>query len=123
MSLLVKNGLGRLGHNPVRVYLIALALAVLPLSLFLVTAHKLLQHQVIQKSTAQSGQSGNLIGKLLEQHLTESSVFLQSFAARPSLLAEWQTHRFQEIEKDLKQAHGLRPDFLFFAVYDLQGNL
>src|SRR5256885_15943748 len=118
-----KNGLARLRDNPVRVYLIALALAVLPVTVFLLASHKLLQHQVIQKSTAQSGQSGNLIGKLLEQHLTESSVFLQSFAARPSLLAEWQRGEFQQITRHLEQAHTLRPDFLCFAVFDLNGNL
>ncbi|MCU1286059.1 MAG: sensory transduction histidine kinase [Acidobacteriales bacterium] len=109
--------------SPFRIYLVTLALSALPLALFVFSAHQLLVHQVSSKIETQGIQSGNLIGNLIEQHMAESKLLLQSFATRPDLLNSFETQNFHKVTEHLQQAHELRPDFLFFSVYDSAGTM
>ena len=106
-----------------QIYAVVVVLALLPLALFIVAAHRLLVRQTEQKLLAQSQLSGKLVANLVEQSVTQNMVLCQSFALRRGLLADFEAQRWSEVEKTLEQAHSLRPDFLFFSVYDATGNL
>src|SRR5580658_7597143 len=57
-SMRLKNGAASwLRGNPFRVYFVCIGLAVLPLSLFIVSAHKLFIHQVTQRVVKQGSDS------------------------------------------------------------------
>src|SRR5437660_9735964 len=109
--------------TPLRTYIIIAAVAAIPLAAFLVLGHRLLNQQATSRLLAQSSQSGRLYGSVIEQHFSETSIYLRSFAERREVLADWQAHRYASIASDLKQFHALRSDFLSFAIFDLDGNL
>lgn len=104
-----------------RVYLVAVALAVLPVAIFLFVAHRVFQYQTEQRVLTQSSQSGKLIGKVLNGRLSENRAFIQSLALRSDLLAAWQQKRCSEIDKLLQPVEALRRDFSLIAIVDPHG--
>jgi PAS domain S-box-containing protein len=109
--------------SPVRVYVIVVALAALPLAFFLIFAHNVLTRQVTQQVITQSSETGKLVGNLIDEEMEQRKLLLQSFSSRLSLLQAWNNNDAREIQTHLEQAYGLRPDFAFFGVYDLNGHL
>ena len=110
-----------LGRSPLKTYITIAAVAVIPLAAFLFLAHNLLKRDSVARVTAQSSQAAKVYGTLVDQHFTETSVFLQSFAVRREVLRDWQAKRFDAISADLKQLHALRPDFQGFGMFDVDG--
>lgn len=110
-----------LREKPSRVLPAAIALAVLPLAIYLIAAYNLFNHQVTERVVAQADVSGKLIGGILQQHLGEQENFLQAFAIRPDVISNWKQHRFEQLTEGLKQYQQLRPEFVGFAVNDLNG--
>jgi PAS domain S-box-containing protein len=109
--------------SPFRIYALILTVAALPLGLFLISGHELLLRQVNKKVTEQSTQTGKLVGNLIEQHMVQSKLLLESFASRPSLVESAQRGDLKELTKHLEQAYSLRPDFVFFGFYSPDGTL
>jgi hypothetical protein len=58
-----------LRRKPARIYMGSLVLAVLPVALFLVTAHQVLMSQISTRSKTQIQRSSTNIAFLLEEHL------------------------------------------------------
>ena len=109
--------------NPFRIYLICTVLAVLPLTLFVLTAHDLLLRQMMSQSIARSSQQGQQIGLIIEQHLNEQRAFLQSASLRPDLLRDWQAKDYAHLSASLDELHELRSDLLGFGVVEIDGTL
>src|SRR5437879_4470708 len=120
---IIKRAAAWLRINPFRNYLVTIALAILPVSVFIFASHKLLLNQLTANLIAQSSQSGKLIGFLLERHFEESRILLESFGTRPSLIQQMKAGRFQDVTNHLQQAKKLSTDFESFAVYELDGTL
>src|SRR5438270_13228758 len=110
-------------QNPFRLYLASIILAVLPLTLFVITAHKLFLRQVTAQTVARSSQQGRVIGLIIEQHLNEQKAFVESITVRPDVLRDWQARNYDHLGATLEQLHKLRSDFLGFGVCDVDGNL
>src|SRR5205823_7853584 len=53
----------------------------------------------------------------------QSTAFLEAFGVRNVFRRAWIEHDFDEVDRHLEQAIALRPDFLFFSVYDLDGTM
>ncbi|HXA84563.1 MAG TPA: response regulator [Candidatus Dormibacteraeota bacterium] len=109
--------------SPVRVYLTVVALATLPLAFFLIFAHNFLSRKVTQQVIAQSADTGKLVSNLIDEEMKQRKLLLASFSGRPDLLQAWKNNNAREVTTHLEQAHGLRPDFVFFGVYDLNGSM
>src|SRR5258707_6003251 len=109
--------------SPLRVYLTVVALAILPLAFFLIFAHNFLSRKVTQQIITESTDTGKLVSNLIDEQMKQRKLLLQSFAVRPSLLQAWKNNNAREITTHLEQAYGLRPDFEFFGVYDLNGSM
>jgi PAS domain S-box-containing protein len=109
--------------SPVRVYATVVALATLPLAFFLIFAHNFLSRKVTQQVITQSTDTGKLVSNLIDEEMEQRKLLLQSFSGRPDLLRAWENNNAREITKHLEQAYGLRPDFAFFGVYDLNGSM
>lgn len=119
----VKQAGAWLRKNPFRLYLASIILAVLPLTLFVIAAHNLFLRQVTSRTVAGSTQQGRVIGLIIEQHINEQKVFLESIALRPDLLRDWQSKSYEHLGVTLDQLHNIRPDFLGFGICDLDGTL
>lgn len=126
----MRRTLGHAGHflssvtrKPVRFYAIVLATASLPLGLFLILAHEILVRQTTGRLVTQSSQSGRIVGNILEQHLQESNVVLESFARRRDLTRDVSGRRWDRSSSHLTEALALRPDFASFSIYDPAGVL
>jgi PAS domain S-box-containing protein len=99
------------------------ALAALPLAFFLIFAHNVLSRQVTQQVMTQSTDTGKLVSNLIDEEMEQRKLLLRSFSGRPGLLQAWKNNNAREITTHLEQAYGLRPDFAFFGVYDLNGGM
>jgi PAS domain S-box-containing protein len=109
--------------SPVRIYLTVVALATLPLAFFLIFAHNFLSRKVTQQVITQSTDTGKLVSNLIDEEMEQRKLLLTSFSGRPGLLQAWKNNNAREITTYLEQASGLRPDFVFFGVYDLNGSM
>src|ERR1700691_1172685 len=109
--------------NPFRIYFVSIALAVLPLSLFLVAAHKLFNYQLTQRVVKSGSDSGKLLGKLIEQRLTEQQVFLESIALRSDIKESWKAQRTEALSGSLAELRQLRPDFVSLTLVDPDGRI
>ncbi len=109
--------------SPVRVYVMVVALAALPLAFFLIFAHNFLSRKVTQQIITQSTETGKLVSNLIDEEMEQRKLLLKSFSGRPGLLQAWKNNNAREITTHLEQAYGLRPDFMFFGVYDLNGSM
>src|SRR5438105_1983891 len=109
--------------SPFRIYVAILTLAAFPLSLFVISGHQLLVGKMTQQLMTQGTQVGSRIGDLVEERLTQDEGLLGSFAKQSSLIEDLTARDFPKITGRLEQAHALRPDFLFFSVYDPDGTM
>src|SRR5216683_3501245 len=106
-----------------RVYLLLLLLMVLPIAFFAYSVGELLRHQTEQQALTESTQIARVSATLVEEHFRQSTAFLESIATRRRFLQAWKERDFNGVGWDLKQASGLRPDFAFVSVYDLDGTM
>ncbi|MCU1257110.1 MAG: sensory transduction histidine kinase [Candidatus Angelobacter sp.] len=109
--------------SPVRVYVTVLALAALPLAFFLIFAHNFLTRQLTRQVSSQSSETGRLVGNLIDEEMEQRRRVIESFSARPDLLQAWENKNIQAVTKHLELAHELRPDFVSFSLYDLNGTM
>src|SRR5437879_4795836 len=94
---IIKSAAAWLKTNPFRIYIVSLALAVLPCGVLIIAAHNVLLHEVTGRLITQSTKTGQQVGNLIEQHLGESTVLLESFGMRPDLLQQAQESKFKEV--------------------------
>ncbi len=112
-----------LRNHPYRIYLVAIALAVLPLGFFLVAAHRLFLHQTTERTLTSATNSGRVIGKLIEQHLIEEKTFLQAVALEPGIVRDWQAGKYADVANQLERVYKVRPGFSSIAMFGLDGTL
>jgi PAS domain S-box-containing protein len=106
-----------------RLYLLFLLLLVLPIAFFAYSVGRVLRHQTETQAVTESTQIAHVSATLVEEYFRQSTAFLESIATRPSFRKAWMEGDQKMVEWNLTQAHGLRPDFAFVSVYDLDGTL
>ncbi|MGH9642319.1 MAG: hypothetical protein ACRD3Q_07815, partial [Terriglobales bacterium] len=107
--------------NLVRTYLVAIALAVIPLVAFIVGAHKLLQRETTKSLVSQSSRSGRMFAGFIEQRLHAATAFLQSMAERRDVIELWQAKNTPELGAIVERSLQLWPDFTAVGLYDHTG--
>ncbi len=106
-----------------RLYLLFPILTVLPIAFFAYSAGQLLKHRIEAQAVTESTQIARLTGTLVEEHFRQSTAFLESISARPSLVQAWQRRKLGVVESEFAQASALRPDFSFVSAYDPDGTM
>jgi PAS domain S-box-containing protein len=98
-------------------------LMVLPIAFFAYSVGEVLRHQTETQAVTESIQIARVSATLVERHFRQSTAFLESIATRPSFRKAWKEGDQKMVEKNLTQAHSLRPDFAFVSVYGLDGTM
>ena len=80
-----------------------------------------IRDQTQQQAATESTQIARVSAALVEEHFRQSTAFVEAFATRPAFRKVWTGRNQAEVTRHLEQAKALRPDFLFFSVYDLDG--
>ena len=106
-----------------RLYVLFLLLLILPIAFFAYSAGRVLKHQAETQAVTESTQIAHIAAALVEEHFRQSTAFLESIATRPSFRKAWMEGDQQMVERNLTQAHGLRPDFVFLSAFDLHGTM
>src|SRR6266853_2849503 len=106
-----------------RLYPLFLLLMVLPIAFFAYSVGELLRHQNESQAATESTPIARVSTALVEEHFRQSTAFLESIATRRELLETWKKRDLEEVQRDLKQASSLRPDFVFVSLYDLDGTM
>src|SRR5260370_25907689 len=96
---------------------------VLPIAFFAYSVGEVLRHRTETQAATESTQIARVSAVLVEEHFRQSTAFLDSIATRRELLETWKKRDLRGVEWDLKQASGLRPDFAFVSVYDLDATM
>ena len=118
------NAVGRwVSKGRWRLYLLFFLLLVLPIALFAYSIGHLLRHRAETQAATESQQIARVSASLVEEHFRQSSAFLESIASRPSLIQAWKKNDLGSVERHLKEASALRPDFAFVSAYNLDGAL
>ncbi len=106
-----------------RLYPLFMLLMVLPIAFFAYSVGQVLGHYTETHAVTESTQIARVSATLVEEHFRHSTAFLESIATRPSFRRAWEDRDLKMLESNLEQAHGLRPDFSFVSLYDLDGTL
>lgn len=106
-----------------RLYALIIALMILPIAIFAYSVGQVLKHRAEAEAVTESTQIARVSTALVEEHLRESSAFLESIASRRKFRTAWAQRDLNSVEWDLQQASSLRPDFAFVSVYDLDGTM
>lgn len=106
-----------------RLYSLVFLLMVLPIAFFALSVGQVLKHQTEMQAVTESTQIARVSTALVEEHFRQSTAFLESIATRPSFRQAWKDGDKKMVERNLTQASGLRPDFAFVSVYDLDGTM
>ena len=106
-----------------RSHVILLALMLLPITFFAYSVAHLLRTQAKSEAIAQSTQIARVTSELLREHFRQSTSFLEAISTNPSFRHALEARDLTQIQKDLKQACNLQPDFYFVSVYDLDGTM
>ena len=106
-----------------RLYVLFLLLIISPIAFFAYSAGRVLKHQAETQAVTESTQIAHIAAALVEEHFRQSTAFLESIATRPSFRKAWIEGDQQMVDRNLTQAHGLRPDFVFVSAYDLHGTM
>jgi hypothetical protein len=104
-------------------YLLLTLLMVLPIAFFAYSVGQVLEQLNETQATTESTQIGRVSAKLVEEHFRQSTAFLESIAARRTLVQAWSQRDLNLVNWHLQQASVLRPDFAFISVYDLDGTM
>src|SRR6476661_3574976 len=95
----------------------------LPIPFFAYSVTRVLRQQTEKQAITESTQIARVSAVLIDQHFHQSTAFLEAFAVRHVFRHAWMEHNLDEVGQHLEQAIALRPDFLFFSVYDLDGTM
>ena len=106
-----------------RIYLMCLLLTGLPIGLFAYASSRMLRIQAERQSSAESSQIAHISASLVAEHFRQSTAFLESLAGRTSLQNAWSRRDWETVDHALEQAYGLRSDFRFVSVFDLDGTM
>jgi len=109
--------------NRYRCFSFFMLLMVLPIVAFTFSVGRVLRHQTERQAVTETAQIGRLTATLVDEHFRQSAAFLDSFASRPLLKQAWARRDMAAVQEHLEQASRLRPDFVFFSIYDLDGTL
>jgi PAS domain S-box-containing protein len=106
-----------------RIHILIVLLMLLPIAVFAYSVGRLLRHQAETHAVNESAQVAHVSAALVEEHFRQSTAFLQSIATRPSFRKGLFAEDPVMVERNLKEAFALRPDFNFVGVFDLDGTM
>ena len=106
-----------ISQSALRLYLSFVALTVLPVLLFSIYTDRVLTRDAEKQELAESQQVANLSSVLVEEHFRNLTVFLQSFAARKSVIDAWQRRDMKRIADQMEGARQLQFSLSFISMY------
>ncbi|MGA9393172.1 MAG: PAS domain S-box protein [Candidatus Sulfotelmatobacter sp.] len=106
-----------------RLYPLFLLLMVLPVALFANYVGRVLREQTETQAVTESTQIARVSAALVANHFRQSSAFLLSIAMRPGFREAWRIRDLNALGQQMEQARGLRPDFAFVSVFELDGTM
>lgn len=106
-----------------RLYLGVAIGSVLPLLLFLYASHWLLRKITINNLLDQSGKAAAIAGKTIENSLEATRTSLESLANDPDIVGLWTRGDMAHLEERLREAGHLKPQTVFWGIYDAKGFL
>ncbi len=112
-----------LRQRPARIYIGSLLLSVLPVALFLLTAHQVLMKQITVRSKSQIQRSSANIAFLLDEHLANSLALLNSFASRSEVMKATEGGDAAELHARLTESLPATQRFRFLAVVSPGGRV
>ncbi|HTY84278.1 MAG TPA: response regulator [Silvibacterium sp.] len=112
-----------MSKSPWRLYSLVIALMLLPIVFFAYSVGRVLKAEAESQAINESNQIARVSSGLLQEHLEESTSFLESIAGRESVRLAWKHKDLVVVGRNLRQAEALRPDFVFVSVYDLDGTM
>src|SRR5437763_3010784 len=105
-----------------RLYAALVVFAMLPLVLFLYVADWYLRRDFIRGLPPQTQRAAEIVGKLLDDKLTDVKSSLEAIAANPATFDAWDRGNSRILLSQLQEASRLRRDAAFFAIYDSSGS-
>src|SRR4029077_14397274 len=120
---LVERGGRWISKGRWRLYCFFVLLTILPIALFAYSSWHVLKRQAETQAANESSQIAHISATLVEEHFRQSAAFLQSIATSQSFRKAWMEGDQREIDRNLIQARGLRPDFVFVSAYDPGGTM
>jgi len=106
-----------------RLYLLFLTLLLLPVAFFSYSVGHFLRQQAEAQALTESTQIAHVSVGLLEEHFRETTSFLESIVTRPTFREAWKQRDLGLVGSQLQEASGLRPDFNFLSVFELDGTM
>src|SRR5579871_5656946 len=106
-----------------RFYLVLAIAAVVPLVIFLAASHWLLRRIAINNLLGQSQRAASTAGKTIEDNLQERRFAVQNLASDPATVALWTRGDVSRLTELMHQANELRPQAVFWGIYDSKGFL
>ena len=106
-----------------RLYALIILAMVGPIAIFSYSVGQILKHRAEAQAATESTQIARVSAALIDEHLRESTTFLESIASRRKFRSAWAERDLNSVDWDLRQASSLRPDFAFVSVYDLDGTM
>jgi PAS domain S-box-containing protein len=104
-----------------RIHALFVLLMLLPIAIFAYSVGRVLRHQAETHAVNESAQIAHVSAALVEEHFRQSTAFLESIATRPSFRKALMEGDGSMVDRNLTEAHSLRPDFAFIGVFDLDG--
>ncbi len=98
-----------------RVHVLFVLLMLLPIAIFAYSVGRVLRHQAEAHAVTESAQIAHVSAALVEEHFRQTTAFLESIASRPTFREALTKEDRGMLERGLKEAHALRPDFAFVS--------
>ncbi len=106
-----------------RLSALLVVLMILPIALFSYSISRVMKSQAEDQATIESTQIARISATSVKDHFRESTVFLESIASRRTFHGAWAQGDLNLVQWHLQQANGLRQDFSYIAIFDLQGTM
>lgn len=106
-----------------RLYALIIFLMVLPIVVFAFSVGRVLKHRAEDQAVIESTQIARVSAALVDEHLRESTTFLESIADNQSFRDAFIRGDLNYVAQQLKRASVLRTDFAFVSVYDIKGTM
>src|SRR5579863_3719786 len=108
---------------PLRVYILSVLVALLPVALFSFYAARVVAQQTEAQAAADNLQIASLSSIFTEEHFRNAIKFLQSYATDPKFQQDWSRHDLHAIQGDMEHAIDLQPEMELISTYTPDGTM
>lgn len=108
---------------PLRVYILSVLVALLPVALFSFYANRMVEEQAEVQAAAENLQMASLSAIFTEEHFRNAIEFLQAYATDPKFQEDWSRHDLKAIQSDMEHAADLQPEMELISTYTTDGTM